>query len=91
MAVVYASFEEAIKEMVVRELTETRSRALRMANEFYKKQCHVWGFYSAFYISSALLIGYLQVILELVRTTFACLLPLVHLQFRLAYSKFPFN
>ena len=31
-------------------------------NHFYEKQCHVWCVYSPFHISSALLIGYLQVI-----------------------------
>ena len=54
MAVVCASYSlrtgEAIKESVVRESTEARSRWTRrgwqmaMANEFYKKQCHVWCF-----------------------------------------------
>ena len=32
---------------------------MAMPNEFYKKQCHVWYFYSPFHISTALLI-YLQ-------------------------------
>ena len=45
MVVVYASYPfriegETIKEIVVRESTETQSR-VEDANEFYKKQCHV--------------------------------------------------
>ena len=43
-------------------------------NQFYEKQCRVWCFYSPFYISSALLIGYCKNDI-LVRT--ACLRPVV--------------
>ena len=70
MAVVYASYalwtREAIKESVVRVSTELTvdervedGESMAMPNEFYKKQCHVWCFYSPFHISTALLI-YLQ-------------------------------
>ena len=74
MAVVYASYSsrtgEAIKESVVRESTETMTElavderiedgeSMAMPNEFCKKRCHVWCFYSPYHISTILLI-YLQ-------------------------------
>ena len=67
MAVVYTSYSlrtgEAIKESVVRKLMELAvnecvedGKSMAMPNELYKKQCHVWCFYSSFHISTALLI-----------------------------------
>ena len=53
---------EAIKESIVCELTELAvdervedGKSMAMVNEFYKKQCHAWCFYSPFHIFTALL------------------------------------
>ena len=83
MAVVYASYSsrtrEAIEENIVRESMELTvnecvedGESMAMLNEFYKKQCHVWCFYSPFHISTALLI-YLQKWSSFVLPSRACL------------------